>query len=140
MRFFTICLFVLCLSLCSDFVLAQGSEKEQAATTAAEQWLLLVDSGRYGKSWQQAAEYFRDSVAKVAWQDAMMAVRKPLGLTKSRKVISATYHTSLPGALNGHYVVVQFETSFANKQAAVETVTPLLEKDGIWRVSGYFIK
>ncbi len=41
---------------------------------------------------------------------------------------------------DGEYVVVQLETSFANKKAAVETVTPMLEKDGRWRVSGYFIR
>jgi hypothetical protein len=36
-------------------------------------------------------------------------------------------------------VVIQYDTSFANKKSAVETVTPLLDSDGQWRVSGYFI-
>lgn len=30
--------------------------------------------------------------------------------------------------------------SFRNKKAAIETVTPALDEDGRWRVSGYFIK
>ena len=30
--------------------------------------------------------------------------------------------------------------SFGNKKAAVETITPMLDKDGKWRVSGYYIK
>lgn len=137
---FAICLIVLCLSLCSGLALAQDSEKEQAAIVAAEEWLSLVDSGRYGQGWKQAAGYFQAGVSKTDWRNAMLTVRKPLGRLKSRKVLSATYHTSLPGAPDGNYVVVQFETSFANKQAAVETVTPLLEKDGSWRVSGYYIK
>lgn len=29
---------------------------------------------------------------------------------------SKTYMTSLPGALDGEYVVIQFETSFQNKK------------------------
>jgi len=29
---------------------------------------------------------------------------------------------------------------FANKKAAVETVTPMKDTDGQWRVSGYFIR
>ena len=33
-----------------------------------------------------------------------------------------------------------FDAQFENKAAAVETVTPMREKDGSWRVSGYFIK
>jgi hypothetical protein len=36
-------------------------------------------------------------------------------------------------------VVLKFDTSFANKKVAVETVTPMLDKDGKWRVSGYFV-
>jgi hypothetical protein len=46
----------------------------------------------------------------------------------------------LPGAPDGKYVVVQFDTSFQRKKSALETVTPMMEKDGKWRVSGYYIK
>jgi hypothetical protein len=46
----------------------------------------------------------------------------------------------LPGAPDGEYVVIQFETSFENKKSAIETVTPMIEINGGWRVSGYFIK
>lgn len=53
---------------------------------------------------------------------------------------SQRYRTTLPGAPDGEYVVIQFKASFENKKAAVETVTPLLDKDGQWRVSGYFMK
>jgi hypothetical protein len=59
---------------------------------------------------------------------------------KSRRVSSAEPATRLPGAPDGQYVVIQFETSFANKQRAVETVTPMLDTDGAWHVSGYFIR
>jgi len=48
--------------------------------------------------------------------------------------------TSMPGAPDGEYVVIQFESSFANKKSAVETVTPMKGEDGVWRVSGYYIK
>jgi hypothetical protein len=36
--------------------------------------------------------------------------------------------------------VVQFDTVFADKPSAVETVTFMLENDGQWRAAGYFIK
>ena len=54
--------------------------------------------------------------------------------------MSRTYVTELPGAPDGQYVVIQFKTAFANKQSAIETVTPMLEEDGRWLVAGYFIK
>ncbi|MDY6990555.1 MAG: DUF4019 domain-containing protein [Thermodesulfobacteriota bacterium] len=58
----------------------------------------------------------------------------------SRKVKAKAYKTSLPGAPDGEYVVIQFDTSFEYKEKAVETVTPMMDKDGLWRVSGYYIK
>ena len=68
------------------------------------------------------------------------ATRDPLGKTTSRKLKSASYTKTLPGAPDGDYVVIQYETSFENKQSSIETVTPMLDKDGKWRVSGYYIK
>jgi hypothetical protein len=64
----------------------------------------------------------------------------PLGKVLKRTIKSSQYATSLPGAPDGEYVVIQYETSFANKKSAVETITPMLDKDGKWRVSGYYIK
>jgi ribosomal protein S17E len=37
-------------------------------------------------------------------------------------------------------VVIQFKTSFEHNPDAVETVTPMKDSDGQWRVSGYYIK
>ena len=54
--------------------------------------------------------------------------------------MSKKLHTSLPGAPDGQYVVIQFKSSFTNKKTTIETVTPMLDKDGKWRVSGYYIK
>jgi hypothetical protein len=55
-------------------------------------------------------------------------------------VISATYVTSLPGAPDREYVVVQFQTSYEKKKDAIESVTPMKDSDGKWRVSGYYIR
>lgn len=119
---------------------AQAPEKEKAAITAAEQWLGLVDAGKYAGSWTEAAGYFKNAVTQEKWVKSLKAARDPLGKLISRKVKSTTYATSLPGAPNGEYVVIRFETSFENKKSAIETVTPMLEKDSKWRASGYFIK
>ena len=45
-----------------------------------------------------------------------------------------------PGPPDGQYVVIRFQTTFEHKRSGVETVTPMLEQDGGWRVSGYYIK
>jgi hypothetical protein len=45
----------------------------------------------------------------------------------------------MPGAPDGDYVVMQFDTRLANKHAAVETVTFLQEKQDAWKAAGYYI-
>ena len=120
--------------------MAEQSEKEKVAVAGAEKWLGIVDEGKYGESWKEAAEFFRNAVKQGQWEQAVQAVRKPLGKLVSRKVKSTSYKTSLPGAPDGQYVVIEFATSFENKKSAIETVTPMMDKDGKWRVSGYYIK
>jgi hypothetical protein len=119
---------------------AQEVDKEKTALIAAEKWLATVDEGKYAESWQDAAAYFKNAVSKEQWEQSLQAVRKPLGKLLSRRIQSKSYQRSLPGAPDGEYVVIQFKTSFGNKSSAVETVTPMVDKDGRWRVSGYFIK
>ena len=113
---------------------------EDLAQKSAEAWLALADAGKYAETWDEAAQLFKGAVTKDAWIVAVKGVRTPLGAVQSRKLKSATYTKTLPGAPDGEYVVIQYDTSFANKKSAVETITPMLDKDSKWRVSGYFIK
>ena len=140
--------FKLFLCIVGVFLSASGCSKtpksnpaaEQAAIDAAQKWLILVDLGQYSESWEQAAEYFRNAISKDKWEKAMIAARVPLGAQMSRVVKSKQYTTSVPGAPDGQYVIIQFKTSFKIKGSATETVTSMLDKDGSWRVSGYSIK
>ncbi len=116
------------------------SDKELAAQEIAQSWLALVDEEQYAQSWEAAAGYFKQAVSVENWLQSMQAHRKPLGALVSRDVKTMKYCTSLPGAPDGEYVVIQFKTSFANKKRAIETVTPMIDADGVWRVSGYFIR
>ncbi len=119
----------------------QAQQKpEQLAHQSAESWLALVDSGKYAESWQEAASLFKAAVTQDQWQSALRASRDPLGKLLTRKLKSARYTKTLPGAPDGEYVVIQYDSSFEYKQSAVETVTPMLDKDGKWKVSGYYIK
>lgn len=119
---------------------AAADKPEVAAQAAAEKWLALVDAGKYGESWQASAESFQKAIPQSTWEQTLSSIRGAIGALVSRKLKSATYSKSLAGAPDGDYVVLQFETEYANKKAAVETVTPMLGKDGVWRVSGYYIK
>lgn len=129
-----------CLIATAGCGIAAEPEKATAAVEAAEKWIALVDGGKYAESWKEAAELFRNAVPQQQWEQAAQAVRQPLGKLVSRRVKSTHYATTLPGAPDGEYVVIEFQTVFEHKKTAVETVTPMMDKDGGWRVSGYFVK
>jgi hypothetical protein len=112
----------------------------EKAQKAARVWLEQVDKGDYAGSWDEASELFKTKVSKEQWEKAVRSVRGPLGELRAGKLQSAEYMKELPGVPDGEYVVIQYETSYENKASATETVTPMLDKDGQWRVSGYFIR
>jgi hypothetical protein len=131
--------------VCLAFVAAgrpvAAQSPEEAAQRAAESWLALVDSARYAESWTEAAAAFRGAVSQASWDSTITQVRGPLGAARSRELLGAQYTTSMPGAPPGEYVVLQFRTVFAGRDTpAVETVVPMKDPDGTWRVSGYFIR
>ena len=116
-----------------------SEQKKQAAEQEAGKWLALVDGGQYQESWERAASLFKQQVNAEQWSQALAAARTPLGALVSRQLLSADYETSLPGAPDGEYVILQFQTRFKNKKSAIETVTPMMD-NGNWRVSGYYIR
>jgi opacity protein-like surface antigen len=117
---------------------AEASEK--AAEASARAWLGTVDAAKYGESWGQAAALFRAAITRPQWEAALEKVRRPLGKILSRKLRGAKFMTELPNAPAGEYVVIQYDTDFENGPGKTETITPMKEKDGGWRVSGYYIK
>lgn len=118
----------------------RAGDREELAVAAADRWLKLVDRGSYTESWKEGVQYFRNAVTAGQWESSMKAFRKPLGRVISRRLKSKEYARSLPGAPDGEYVVIRYNTSFEKKASAIETVTPMMDADGKWRVSGYFIK
>jgi len=128
------------LWLCAAGPVPAEEQKQAQAVAAARAWLALVDAGDYEQSWDEAASYFRNAVPKEKWRQMLAAVRRPLGALVARELASTTFHRTLPGAPDGEYVVIQFETSYENKASGIETVTPMMDSDGRWRVSGYFVK
>lgn len=119
---------------------AQDPESVADAKEAAERWLTQLDAGNYAGTWRDAATSLRTTVPQAQFEAALRQARTPLGTASDRALKSATYSTTLPGAPDGQYVVIQYTTRFANKEQAVETVTPMREQDGSWRVSGYVVQ
>jgi Protein of unknown function (DUF4019) len=110
------------------------------AMAAAQGWLTQVDAGDFAQSWDDSAAYFRAGIPKLEWEKKLDAARGPLGVLITRKIIRADFARKLPGAPDGEYVVIRYETRFGNVPRVAETVTAMHEQDGSWKVAGYFIK
>jgi hypothetical protein len=119
---------------------AQGDQLTSEAQQAADNWLALVDQGRYTGSYDQASQSFKVAVGREEWIQKATAARRETGKLLSRKVTRTTEMKNPPHAAPGDYVAVVYRSSFANLKSALETVVPVREKDGKWRVSNYTIK
>lgn len=122
---------------------ATGLSQDEAiaqARTSLKAWLQLLDRAAYDESWEKGGELLKAAVGQEEWSRKWAVTLGPMGPVKSRAVRSAEFETVLPGAPEGEYVVVKFDTTFESEQTALETVTLRKETDGLWRVSGYFIR
>lgn len=97
----------------------------------ARQWLVLVDDKNYAQSWSQAGKAFQNRQKAEAWAATAGAKRGPLGAVASRDLKSVDL-----GKAN--IAVIKYDTVFAHKSAAVETVTLAFENGG-WTVTDYSI-
>jgi hypothetical protein len=113
---------------------------EDEAKKSAQEWLALVDAGKFMDSWKAAGTYLQRACKEDIWARDLDLKRKPLGKLVSRKLQSAKYGKPLNKVPDGDYVTLRFISSFENKKEAIETVTPVLQKDGNWKVSGYYIE
>jgi hypothetical protein len=109
------------------------------AGPSGEAWLKLIDRAKYAESWREASAYFRSRIPEKQWVIMVQGVRAPLGVLLSRKQRSIAFTATLPGAPDGNYAVIVFDTSFQNKASAMEQLTVMAYGEK-WRVAGYFIR
>jgi hypothetical protein len=120
--------------------LPQRMQAQDDAQTAAATWLKLTDNGKYAESWQAAAALFHKEITEEGWVSLLKSGLPVFGNVVTRKLKTTTLTSILPGAPDGEYVVVQYDTQFANTGAAVETLATVLEPGSGWKVCGYHIK
>lgn len=119
---------------------AQRANAVHKGQEAAVAWLDLLDSGQYGASWDQAAAQLQRGVSRPVWETRLRTWRAPLGSVLARRLKWASYTETLPDLAVGQSVVLEYETRFENKVSAVETVTPVKDARGVWKVGAYSIR
>jgi len=138
----------LCAALLSVSFLGLGALKaaypqaapNTAAQQATEQWLALVDAGKYAESWDAAAPILKNTSGRKDWIAYLKDKRERLGKVVSRKLLKAEALKNVPGLPPGQFVGMQYRTSFEKLKNGVEVVVPVLDQDGKWRVSEYVVQ
>src|ERR1019366_1540781 len=100
-----------CMTSCSQET-SPNKQKEAEAVKSVTNWLMVVDSGNYSRSWNLAGSLFKKQVSDSNWTAALNKIRTPFGKIETRKNSAADYRTSLPGVPDGEYVITAFRTSF----------------------------
>jgi hypothetical protein len=115
-----------------------GPAKKSTVTAAtptpddrARQWLVLVDDKNYAQSWSQAGKTFQAKQKADAWATEAGDKRGALGAVASRDLKSIDLGRT-------DVAVINYDTVFAHKAQAVETVTMVFENGG-WSVTDYSV-
>ena len=97
----------------------------------AKQWLVLVDDKNYAQSWSEAGKAFQNRQKTDSWAKDAGTRREPLGAVASRGLKSIDLSRS-------NVAVIKYDSVFAHKASAVETVTLSFENGG-WVVTDYSV-
>jgi hypothetical protein len=113
-----------------------GEEELILATQIAEQWLALVDQGKFADSWTHTSRYFQANMPQDKWVQTLTGAQQQLGKSTSRKLTGREARENIPGAPAGQYILVGYATDFERKPGLLETVT-FIKEDDAWKVIGY---
>ena len=110
------------------------------ANAAAIHFLSIVDNQVYGGAWLDSGGLMQDIVPQEIWASGIHAVRIRLGNVRARKVASHHPAHALPGGTQGEFMIITYQTQFAQKPNAVETVILMMHPPlGLWKVISYSI-
>ncbi len=118
-----------------------AADDTKAAESAGNAFLALVDAGKYDQAYKASAAIVTSKVTEKDFVAQVGDIRTQLGAVKNRHLSKVTPSDQIPGAPKDmKFIVLEFSTDFANKGGVTEIVSPMLEKDGKWRVAGYRFK
>jgi Protein of unknown function (DUF4019) len=107
---------------------------------AAAQFLFLIDTEEYAKSWEVTSEYLKQMLTQKAWDDQITKIRSFLGPIVERIQHNISYTDTASDVPAGEYVVMTFVSKFELRERVIETITLMLDSNDEWQVAGYFLR
>ena len=112
---------------------------EQSAFAAA-QFLFLVDTEEYVKSWEISSANLKKMLSQEAWNEQIVKIRSFLGPIVERIHHDISYTDSPSDVPTGEYVIMTFVSKFELRESVIETITLMLGDNDQWQVVGYFLR
>ncbi|RZI66574.1 DUF4019 domain-containing protein [Variovorax guangxiensis] len=132
-----------CLSGWFGFAAAQDVEPSDMVRGGL-QAIQMVDQNKVGELWDGAAVAARKRVTRDEFVKQVAAVRNPMGAPQQRTWVAVNRQVvnDTDPDLGGQYVSVEYESRFANKPTVTvrELVSFHLDRDRVWRFSGYVLR
>ncbi|MEL7197291.1 MAG: DUF4019 domain-containing protein [Pseudomonadota bacterium] len=117
-----------------------SDEASPAALKRARTFISAVDAGDWQESWSRSGEFFQSQTSATEWAALVEPVRGPLGSVEKRRLVSVERVSTLPGAPEGDYEILQYQTEF-EKLEGVSTETVILIRNGEdFDIAGFFIR
>lgn len=112
----------------------------QQSLHAAAQFLFLVDTEEYSRSWEVSSKILQKMLSEQAWNEQIAKIRNFLGPVVERIQHDVSYTDTATDVPEGEYVILRFISKFELRERVVETITLILGEDSQWRVVGYFLQ
>ena len=118
---------------------ADQSDAISDAVDAANDWLSIVDEGKYPKSYEEFSRRTKFTLSLSEWVEQCMRTRAPLGELISRNLQSKRLQTRLPSGRSGLCVILQYQSKFKNGMST-EMVAVGMDPDREWRIASYSVR
>ena len=111
----------------------------QQSVVAASEFLYLVDTEEYTKSWEVTSDTLKNMLSQDVWNDKIAQLRSFLGPIVERIQQDISYTDSASDVPEGEYVIMTFISSFEFRERVVEKLTLMLGDNDRWQVVGYHL-
>ena len=112
----------------------------EKSVLAAAQFLFLVDTEEYARSWEVASDKLKKMLSQETWNEKIAKIRSFLGPIVERVHHDISYTDSASDVPAGEYVVMTFISKFEFRERVIETITLMLDGNDQWQVVGYFLR
>lgn len=112
----------------------------EQSSFAAAQFLFLVDTEEYAKSWEISSANLKKMLTQEAWNKQIVKIRSFLGPIVERIHHDISYTDSPGDVPAGEYVIMTFISKFELRERVTETLTLMLGDNDQWQVVGYFLR